>query len=175
MAAASDFNRQFIMIRFKDLDSPSFVRFLLSPAFPTYLFMRRYIWRSDKTHYMGLDELYTRGLLACSLERAKLAECLGGFNVRKISTDIEIMNELGVVKILRTGRQSVYVLGEWGETNGARYEVFYLDSLCVAEDIPSVDNSQSRNEQLVTPDVIETSRQIGAERNAIIEKRIKKE
>ena len=37
------FNRQFVLLDFKDLDNPDFLAFVRSPEFSTYLLMRRYI------------------------------------------------------------------------------------------------------------------------------------
>jgi len=50
------FNRQFILLDFEDLDNQEFMEFVRSPEFSTYLIMRRYIWRSEKPHSLGLHE-----------------------------------------------------------------------------------------------------------------------
>ena len=67
--ATERFNRQFILLDFQDLENPEFMAFVRSPEFSTYLIMRRYIWRSDKPHSMGLHEHYANGLLVCALSR----------------------------------------------------------------------------------------------------------
>ncbi len=127
------------MLRFRDLDCPEFMQFILSPAFATYILMRRYVWRSKREHYMGLHEHYRNGLLTCSLERARIADMLGGVSERKISNDLEFLLRQGVVKTIRTGRQNIYILGEWVEKEGAYAELWYLDSIT----INNVDNSDS--------------------------------
>ena len=50
-----NFNRQFILLDFADLDNPDFLSFTRSPEFSTYLVMRRRVWRSDEPHYMALE------------------------------------------------------------------------------------------------------------------------
>src|SRR5215217_3960603 len=55
---SENFNRQFILLDFRDLDNPEFLGFVRAPEFSTYLLMRRHIWRSPQPHYMGLHELY---------------------------------------------------------------------------------------------------------------------
>jgi hypothetical protein len=73
---SENFNRQFILLDFADLDNPDFLSFTRSPEFSTYLVMRRHVWRSSDPHYMGLHTLYATGFLACSLERDQIAELL---------------------------------------------------------------------------------------------------
>lgn len=133
------FNRQFVLIDFTDLDNPEFLAFVRSPEFSTYLLMRRYVWRSAEVHPMGLESLYRKGFLACSVDREKISDHLGGVSTRTISTDLAALEKRGIVAIQHTGRQNIYVLGRWGEEDGARYEVFYLDRLHVTgeENFPS--------------------------------------
>jgi hypothetical protein len=125
-----NFNRQFILLDFADLDNPDFLSFTRSPEFSTYLVMRRHVWRSDEPHYMGLHDYYARGYLACSLEREKIAELLG-LSLVSISNDIQALQRRTVIESLRTGRQNIFVLGRWVESEGAAYEHFYLDRLYV--------------------------------------------
>lgn len=122
-------HRQFILIFFEDLDHPEFVAFLRSPAFGTYAVMRRHIWRSDEQHYMGLHELHRQGYLTCSLEREKIAEAVGGVSERTISRDIAHLTEQRIIESTFTGRQNIYILGEWGMRADVRYEVFYLSRM----------------------------------------------
>lgn len=127
---SENFNRQFILLDFADLDNPDFLAFTRSPEFSTYLVMRRHVWRSTEPHYMGLHDFYATGYLACSLEREKMAELLG-LSLVSISNDIQALQRRTVIESLRTGRQNIFVLGRWVESEGAVYEHFYLDRLYV--------------------------------------------
>ncbi len=128
------FNRQFILLDFTDLDNPEYLAFVRAPEFSTYLLMRCHVWRSSTPHHMGLDRLYRDGLLACSLDREKMAEQLGGVTTRTISNDLTALERRGVITVTRTGRQNIYVLGRWGEEDGVRYEVFFVDRLHIREE-----------------------------------------
>lgn len=147
---AVEFNRQFILIDFTDLDNPEYLAFTRSPEFSTYLMMRRFVWRSSRPHHMGLHALYAKGALACSLERETIAEKLG-VSVQSVSADISRLKERKVIEITRTGRQNIYLLGRWMEENGARYEHFFLDRLYIhpREDAPN-DVSTRHQENLIS-------------------------
>ncbi len=127
---SENFNRQFILLDFADLDNPDFLSFTRSPEFSTYLVMRRHVWRSTEPHYMGLHDYYTRGYLTCSLEREKIADLLD-LSLVSISNDIQALQRRAVIERLRTGRQNIFVLGHWVEAESATYEHFYLDRLYV--------------------------------------------
>src|SRR4051812_19595884 len=127
---SENFNRQFILLDFTDLDNPDFLSFTRSPEFSTYLIMRRHIWRSREPHYMGLHEYFTQGYLACSLDREKIAEWLR-LSLVSVSNDITALARRKVIESLRTGRQNIFVLGRWVEDQGAYFEHFYLDRLYV--------------------------------------------
>ncbi len=124
----ANFNRQFILIDFEDLESPEFLEFVRSPEYSTYLIMRRNVWRSRQPHYMGLHEFYDQGLLACSIGQAEVAGRLG-VTTRTIKADVSSLERRGVIRARHTGRQSVYVLGRWVEDEGAYHEHFYVDRL----------------------------------------------
>lgn len=128
------FNRQFILLDFGDLDNPDYLAFVRSPEFSTYLLMRRYIWRSPQPHHMGLETLYQQGLLACSLDREKMAEQLGGVSIRTVTNDLTALERRRVIAIQHTGRQNIYVLGRWGEDDGVYYEAFFVDRLHLREE-----------------------------------------
>jgi len=123
------FNKQFILLDFRDLDNPEYLAFMRAPEFSTYLLMRRNVWRSAQPHYMGLEELYRAGLLTCSLEREKIAKQLGGVSIRTVSNDLGVLEKRGVIAVQATGRQNIYVLGRWGQDEGVYYEAFYVDRL----------------------------------------------
>lgn len=129
-------NRQFLMLDFDDLDNPEFMAFVRSPEFSTYLTMRRYVWRSDKPHRLGLHEYYAQGLLASAISREKIAEALGGVSPRQVTRDINSLIERGIVKSVNTGRCNVFILGKWGRDpdENVYYEYFYADKLGVRLD-----------------------------------------
>jgi hypothetical protein len=127
---SENFNRQFILLDFTDLDNPDFLSFTRSPEFSTYLIMRRHIWRSREPHYMGLHEYFAKGYLACSLDREKIAEWLN-LSLVSVSNDITALTRRTVIESQRTGRQNIFVLGKWVEDEGAYFEHFHLDRLYV--------------------------------------------
>ena len=126
----SNFNRQFILIDFRLLEDRRFLKFLSSSEFATYLVLRRNVWRSSQTHFMGLDQLYEREKkLACSLTRERIAE-VTGVAPDNISRHLSGLEKRGLIVRQRTGRQSVFVLGEWIDVKGdGSYAVewFYLE------------------------------------------------
>jgi len=128
------FNRQFILIDFQDLENPEYLAFVRSPEFSTYLLMRRHIWRSRQPHFMALEALYEKGFLACSLDRERIAEQLGGVSIRTVTNDLSQLEQRGIIAVQHTGRQNIYLLGRWGEDDGARYETWYVDRLHVREE-----------------------------------------
>ncbi|MDP9357158.1 MAG: hypothetical protein M3R02_18100 [Chloroflexota bacterium] len=136
------FNRQFILLDFKDLDNPEYLAFVRAPEFSTYLLMRRNVWRSVQPHHMGLEALYRAGFLTCSLDREKMAEQLGGVSIRTISNDLGALEKRGVISVRSTGRQNIYVLGRWGDDEGVYYEAFFVDRLHAREEenFPSDEN-----------------------------------
>lgn len=134
--AKERFNNQFIMLDFEDLDNPEFMAFVRSSEFSTYLVMRRYIWRSDKPHRLGLHEYYAQGLLASAISREKISEALGGVSPRQVTRDINSLIDRGIVKSVNTGRCNVFILGKWGRDpeENVYYEYFYADKLGVRLD-----------------------------------------
>ncbi|KKL25061.1 hypothetical protein LCGC14_2409100 [marine sediment metagenome] len=83
-------------------------------------------------HYMGLEQLYEREKkLACSLTREKIAG-VTGIALDNISRHLSALQARGLIERQRTGRQSVFVLGEWLDVKGDgsyRLEWFYLEGL----------------------------------------------
>lgn len=150
---SENFNRQFILLDFADLDNPDFLSFTRSPEFSTYLLMRRHIWRSRQNHYMGLHEYFARGYLACSLDREKIAESLS-LSLVSVSNDITALTRRQVIESLRTGRQNIFVLGRWLEDDGAYFEHFYLDRLYVRSKENLISELlEGRNQETFTSDV----------------------
>ncbi|MCB0098216.1 MAG: winged helix-turn-helix transcriptional regulator, partial [Caldilineaceae bacterium] len=126
----SNFNRQFILLDFRLLEDREFLAFLGSSEFATYLVLRRNVWRSSQSHYMGLHELYLdEKLLASSLERSVIASTTG-VDPDNISRHLTSLTRKGVIRRVRTGRQNIYVLGEWVDVHhdgSYRLEWFYLE------------------------------------------------
>jgi hypothetical protein len=128
----NNFNRQFVLLDFQLLDDKAFLKFVGSSEFATYLVLRRHVWRGMEPHYMGLHEIYLKERkLVCSLERDKLAE-ITGIVRQNVSTFLTKLEKRGVIRRIRTGRQNIYVLGEWVDVKGdgsQRVEWFYLDGV----------------------------------------------
>ena len=128
----SNFNRQFILLDFRLLRNREFLKLLGSSEFATYLVLRGHIWRSSQPHYMGLEQLYEREKkLTCSLTREKISD-VTGIAPDNISRHLSALQARGLIERLRTGRQSVFVLGEWLDAKGDgsyRLEWFYLEGL----------------------------------------------
>jgi hypothetical protein len=128
----SHFNRQFLLLDFRLLEDRRFLKFLGASEFATYLVLRRNVWRSDKPHYMGLHTLYTQERkLVCSLTREKIAEVVE-VALDNISRHLSTLEANGVIRRLRTGRQNIYVLGEWLDVKGDnsyRVEWFYMEGV----------------------------------------------
>jgi hypothetical protein len=128
-------NRQFILIDFELTDDPRFLDFVSAAEFGTYLILRRFIWRGgeSKPHFLNLHNLYeTDKLLVCSISNDKIASLLHLNDLTRVSKQLTKLERYGVVKRIRTGRQNIYVLGEWYDYSEAkdgskRLEWFYLE------------------------------------------------
>ena len=131
----STFNRQFMMFDFALLDDPNFLEFVKAPVYATYLLQRRHIWRGGQRRVGNLDlcHLYEEQRLLPSLvDHHQIAAQLRLKDPTRISKHVSELEQIGVLKRIRTGRQNVYVLGEWldisEEQDGSkRVEWFYLD------------------------------------------------
>lgn len=112
-----NFNRQFFLLDYRLLDRKKFLKFLGSSECATYFVLRRHIWRSDEPHFMGLNELYlNEKRLVCSLTREKISEYME-VRENQISLHLKTLEDSGFIKRIRTGRQSIFVLGEWIDVN----------------------------------------------------------
>ena len=128
-------NRQFILLDFELIDDPRFLDFVSAAEFGTYLILRRYIWRGGegKPHFLNLHNLYeTDKLLVCSISNDKIASLLHLNDLTRVSKQLTKLETYGVIKRIRTGRQNIYVLGEWydyseGKDGSKRLEWFYLE------------------------------------------------
>ena len=150
----NNFNRQFILLDFRLLDDRDFLKFLSTNEFATYLVLRRNVWRSATTHYMGLHSLYeNERKLVCSLTRDKIA-AVTGIAADNISRHLSALEKKSVIKRVSTGRQNIYVLGEWIDVNSDgsyRVEWFYMEGVF---GVSKADLTQS-----VRPDLTPTSDQ----------------
>jgi hypothetical protein len=128
-------NRQFILLDFELIDDPQFLEFVSSAEFGTYLILRRFIWRGgeNKPHFLNLHNLYeTDKLLVCSISNEKIASLLHLNDLTRVSKQLTKLENYGVIKRIRTGRQNIYVLGEWYDYSevkdgSKRLEWFYLE------------------------------------------------
>src|SRR5215216_3369695 len=128
-------NRQFILLDFELIDDPRFLEFVSASEFGTYLILRRFIWRGgeSKPHFLNLHTLYeTDKLLVCSISNDKIASLLHLHDLTRVSKQLTKLERYGVVKRIRTGRQNIYILGEWYDYSEAqdgskRLEWFYLE------------------------------------------------
>jgi hypothetical protein len=128
-------NRQFILLDFELIDDPQFLEFVSSAEFGTYLILRRFIWRGgeNKPHFLNLHTLYeTDKLLVCSISNEKIASLLHLNDLTRVSKQLTKLEKYGVIKRIRTGRQNIYVLGEWYDYSevkdgSKRLEWFYLE------------------------------------------------
>jgi hypothetical protein len=128
-------NRQFILLDFELIDDPQFLEFVSSAEFGTYLILRRFIWRGgeNKPHFLNLHNLYEADkLLVCSISNEKIASLLHLNDLTRVSKQLTKLEKYGVIKRIRTGRQNIYVLGEWYDYSevkdgSKRLEWFYLE------------------------------------------------
>jgi hypothetical protein len=128
-------NRQFVLLDFELIDDPRFLEFVSSAEFGTYLILRRFIWRGgeNKPHFLNLHNLYENAkLLVCSISNEKIASLLHLNDLTRVSKQLTKLEKYGVIKRIRTGRQNIYVLGEWydyseGKDGSKRLEWFYLE------------------------------------------------
>jgi hypothetical protein len=128
-------NRQFILLDFELIDDPKFLEFVSTSEFSTYLILRRFIWRGgeNKAHFLNLHNLYENDkLLVCSISIEKIASLLQLHDQTRVSKQLTKLENYGVVKRIRTGRQNIYILGEWydfseGKDGSKRLEWFYLE------------------------------------------------
>jgi len=128
-------NRQFVLLDFELIDDPRFLEFVSSAEFGTYLILRRFIWRGGerKPHFLNLHNLYENDkLLVSSISNEKIASLLHLKDLTRVSKQLTKLEKYGVIKRIRTGRQNIYVLGEWYDYSEAkdgskRLEWFYLE------------------------------------------------
>lgn len=127
-----NFNRQFIILDFKHLDDPAYLDFVGTPEYKVFLILMRYVWRGG-THRLGLDELHLqKKLLVTAIQRDFIANKLGLKEETHVSRYLKRLEDMKVVQRMRTGRESIFVMGEWidisEENDGsAKKEWFYYE------------------------------------------------
>ena len=124
------YNSQFIQIDFSLLDDPAFLKFVNRAEFGTYLILRRYIWRGGP-HRLGLDKLYhEQGKLASAMSANRIATLLQIKDQTRVSKHLAYLVKLGVIQKTFTGRENIFVLGEWHTPKGFKSakEFYYLDN-----------------------------------------------
>ena len=125
-----NYNSQFIQIDFTLLDNPEFLQFVNRVEFGTYLILRRFIWRGG-THRLGLHNLYRKQQkLASSISADKIASLLQLKDPTRVSKHLAYLIDQGVVQKIMTGRENIYILGEWHTPQGMRVakEFYYLEN-----------------------------------------------
>jgi hypothetical protein len=127
-----NFNRQFILFDFKQLDDPAFLDFIGAPEFRTLLILLRYVWRGEN-HRLGLEELYRKEhKLVAAVSREFMAQKLGLQDETRVSKHLKKLEDLKLILRTRTGRETIFVVGEWidisEERDGsAKKEWFYYE------------------------------------------------
>jgi DNA-binding transcriptional ArsR family regulator len=126
------FNRQFILLEFDLLDDKRFLEFVSKAEFATYLILRRYIWRGND-HRLGLHSVYhNEQKLASAISRTKIASMLNLKDETRVSKHLSALEDMGLIKRKRTGRETIFILGEWIDISerkdkSKRKEWFYIE------------------------------------------------
>ena len=139
MSVDSNYNSQFIQVDFRLLDNPAFLKFVNRTEFATYLILRRYIWRGGE-HRLGLHDLYAKqNKLASSVGAKRIAEMLGFKDATRISKHLTYLENLGVLRRIHTGRETISILGEWHQPPGwdVSKEFYYLENRFGLVDTPA--------------------------------------
>ena len=127
-----NFNRQFILFDFKHLDDPAFLDFIGAAEFRTFLILLRYVWRGEH-HRLGLGELYKHEhKLVAAIGREFIAKKLRLQDETRVSKHLKKLEDLKIIQRTRTGRETIFVVGEWidisEERDGsAKKEWFYYE------------------------------------------------
>lgn len=95
-----EFNKQFIIFGFKQLDNPAFLSFIGTAEFKTFLILSRYIWRGG-AHRLGLEDRYAKEkLLVAAVDRTFIAHKLGLQDETRISKHLTKLEELKIIVVL---------------------------------------------------------------------------
>lgn len=126
------YNAQFFRLDLRLLDSEEFLAFMRTPAFAVYFQLARYVWRGRAPHPIErVNQLFAEGYLVAAVDRETIASKLGLNQPTHVSRLLSELEKLRVIERVRTGRQSVYVLGRWEDRSFAGdrsyvVEIFYL-------------------------------------------------
>ncbi len=159
------------MLDFRLLTNRAFLRFIGTSEFATFLVLLRHVWRGDVEHYMGLRQMYRdKRKLASSLTRKKIAEYTG-IAEDNISRHLTALQKKSIIQIERTGRQNIFVLGEWidvkGDGSHRGVEWFFIDGVFgVSKDDLTNSSDQSRRSAsgLTSRQASDTNREENRER-----------
>ena len=159
-----NFNRQFILFDYKQLDDRAFLNFVGTSEFRTFLLLLRYVWRGGN-HRLGLDELYQhKKLLVAAVGRGFLAEKLSLQDETRVSKHLKELEDLKIIQRMRTGRETIFVVGEWidisEERDGsAKKEWFYYERVFGKTRLPdpSKETRKGSDEGLATSDVAQNT------------------
>ena len=137
------YNAQFYRLDLRLLDDREFVELMKAPAFAVYLQLVRYVWRSRTPHAIErVNRLRSEGQLVAAVEREVIASKLG-VQASYVSRLLKDLEAGGLVRRIRTGRQSVFVLGEWEDRSFAGdgsyiVEIFFLHQRFGADGKPQI-------------------------------------
>ena len=128
---SENFNRQFILLRFRRSGQSGFPRVHavagvldVSPHAPPHL-----AYRANRTTWVSTSTSRRDTSPAHWIARRWPSGC--ALSLVSVSNDITSLARRKVIESLRTGRQNIFVLGRWVEDEGAYFEHFYLDRLYV--------------------------------------------
>ena len=147
----SVYNAQFYRLDLRLLDDRAFVELMKSPEFAVYLQLVRYVWRSRQPHPIErVNRLRSEGLLVAAVEREVIATKVG-VQPSYVSRLVKDLEAQGLLRRIRTGRQSVFVLGEWEDRsfNGdGSYivEIFFLQQRFGADGRPQIRTGEASGE-----------------------------
>ena len=158
-----NFNRQFILFDFKQLDDPSFLDFIGTAEFKTFLILLRYIWRGGN-HRLGLDDFYhQKQKLVTAVGREFVAQKLGLSDATRVSKHLSKLEALKLIERMRTGRETIFVLGEWIDISeegdgSAKKEWFYYERV-FGKNKSTVSSNETRkgSEEESTADVAQNA------------------
>jgi hypothetical protein len=157
-----NFNRQFILFDFKLLDDPAFLDFIGAAEFRTLLILLRYVWRGEN-HRLGLDELYKKEhKLVVAVSREFMAHKLHLQDETRVSKHLKKLEDLKLIQRTRTGRETIFVVGEWidisEERDGsAKKEWFYYERVFGKQKGSSNETRKGGGEESPSSDVAQNA------------------
>lgn len=101
-------------------NNSDFAAFLRGPEFSTWLILMSRVWKSGKSHSMGLDRFYQNGLLTSAIKIQDIAKLLSTSD-RSIKSDISKLADNNRIGIIQTESGNIYILGEYTQDEGGAY------------------------------------------------------